>query len=383
MQTSDKTKKIKKAAFIAIVVNGLLGLLKTLGGFLFNSHALIADGLHSLSDLIIDFMVIIGGHWSHQEADAEHPYGHQRIETALTLFISIFLIFTGGIISYDAFRSMFHPVYEPTQSMALYLAIISALANEGLFRYTLYLNHHIQTDLLKACAWHHRSDALTSLVVVLGILASLFGYHRFDHLAAILVGLIIIKMGWDYTWESVQQLIDRGVDLETNEAIALKIQRIPGVEKIHQLRTRLMGQDIYVDVHVLVDPYISVSAGHYIAQDVHQTLMKEFKQIKDVTVHIDPEDDEIESFALQLPNLKEIADKLVNPLRKLHPEIMDWNVHFLNQEMQLDFIIDPNKANWPLLQKNLKLQAMDFHSAINSIRLLSENSTIVILQQNS
>lgn len=382
MQTSDKTKKIKHAAFIAIVVNGLLGLLKTLGGFLFNSHALIADGLHSLSDLIIDFMVIIGGHWSHQEADAEHPYGHQRIETALTLFISIFLIFTGLIISYDAFRSMFHPVYEPTQSMALYLAVISALANEGLFRYTLYLNRHIKTDLLNACAWHHRSDALTSLVVVLGILVSLFGYHRFDHFAAIVVGLIIIKMGWDYTWESIQQLIDRGVDLETNEAIAVKIQRIPGVEKIHQLRTRLMGQDIYVDVHVLVDPYISVSAGHYIAQDVHQTLMKEFKQIKDVTVHIDPEDDEIESLALQLPNLKEIADKLVNPLRKLHPEIMDWNVHFLNQEMQLDFIIDPNKANWSMLQKNLKLQAMNFHSAINSIRLLSENSTIVILQQN-
>lgn len=382
MQTSDKTKKIKHAAFIAIVVNGLLGLLKTLGGFLFNSHALIADGLHSLSDLIIDFMVVIGGHWSHQEADAEHPYGHQRIETALTLFISIFLIFTGLIISYDAFRNMFHPVYEPTQSMALYLAVISALANEGLFRYTLYLNRHIKTDLLNACAWHHRSDALTSLVVVLGILASLFGYHRFDHFAAIVVGLIIIKMGWDYTWESIQQLIDRGVDLETNEAIAVKIQRIPGVEKIHQLRTRLMGQDIYVDVHVLVDPYISVSAGHYIAQDVHQTLMKEFKQIKDVTVHIDPEDDEIESLALQLPNLKEIADKLVNPLRKLHPEIMDWNVHFLNQEMQLDFIIDPNKANWSMLQKNLKLQAMNFHSAINSIRLLSENSTIVILQQN-
>lgn len=383
MQISDKTKKIKQAAFIAILINGFLGALKTLGGFLFNSHALIADGLHSLSDLIIDFMVIIGGHWSHQEADAEHPYGHQRIETALTLFISIFLIFTGLIISYDAFRSMFHPVYEPTQSMALYLAIISAVANEGLFRYTLYLNHQIQTDLLKACAWHHRSDALTSLVVVIGILASLFGYHRFDHLAAIMVGVIIIKMGWDYTWDSIQQLIDRGVDLETNEAITLKIQRIPGVEKIHQLRTRLMGQDIYVDVHVLVDPYISVSAGHYIAQDVHQSLKKQFPQIKDVTVHIDPEDDEIEHLAVELPNLKEIADKLVNPLRKLHPEIMDWNVHFLNQEMQLDFIINPNRANWELLQTNLKLQATAFHSAINSIRLLSENSTIVILQQNS
>jgi cation diffusion facilitator family transporter len=382
MQTQEKTSKIKKAALIAIIVNGFLGVIKTIGGFLFNSHALIADGLHSLSDLIIDFMVIIGGHWSHQAADAEHPYGHQRIETALTLFISIFLIFTGIIIGYDAFRSMLHPVFEPTNKLALILAIISAAANEGLFRYTLHVNHHIQTDLLKACAWHHRSDALTSIVVVIGIFASLLGFHRLDHIAAIFVGLIIIKMGWDYTWESIQQLIDRGVDLETNEAITHTIQKIAGVEKIHQLRTRLMGQDIFVDVHVMVDPYLSVSAGHYIAQDVHHQLMKKFPQIVDVTVHIDPEDDEVENTCLNLPNLKEISEKLINPLRKVHQEIIDWNVHFINHEMQVDVIVDPNKANWAALKDNLKNQSTKFHPAINTIRVLSENQTIVILAPN-
>lgn len=377
-----KTSIIKKTALIAIIVNGLLGVLKTLGGFVFNSHALVADGLHSLSDLIIDFMVIIGGHWSLQEADEDHPYGHQRIETAMTLFISIFLIFTGFIIGYDAFRSMLHPVFHPTHSYALVLAVFSALANEGLFRYTLKMNHHIDTDLLKACAWHHRSDALTSIVVVIGILASVLGFRRLDNIAAIFVGAIIIKMGWDYTWESIQQLIDRGVEPETNEAITKVIQKTPGVEKIHQLRTRLMGQDIFVDVHVLVDPFISVSAGHYIAQDVHQKLMHQFPKIKDVTVHIDSEDDETDCPCLNLPNIEDIGNKLVKKWRKHHPEIIDWNVHFINKEIQLDLIIDPKKADWDSLSINLKEEAMAFHASIKSIRILSENSTIVILAQN-
>jgi cation diffusion facilitator family transporter len=343
---------------------------------------LLADGLHSLSDLIIDFMVIIGGHWSLQEADEEHPYGHQRIETAMTLFISIFLIFTGGIIAYDALRGMMHPAFHQTQTFALFLAIFSAVANEGLFRYTLKMNHQIDTNLLKACAWHHRSDALTSIVVVIGILASVLGFKRLDNLAAIFVGFIIIKMGWDYTWDSIQQLIDRGVELETNDAITDAIQITPGVEKIHQLRTRLMGQDIYVDVHVLVDPFISVSAGHYIAQDVHRQLMQKFPRIKDVTVHIDSEDDETDCPCLNLPNIELISDQLIKKWRKNHPEIIDWNVHYINKEIQLDLIIDPQKVQWEQLQQHLKKEAQAFHTSIKSIRMLSENSTIVILEAN-
>ena len=382
MHTVEKTSSIKKAALIAIIVNGILGALKTIGGFLFNSHALLADGLHSLSDLIIDFMVIIGGHWSHQAADAEHPYGHQRIETALTLFISIFLIFTGFIIGYDAFRGMLHPIMEPTGKQALLLAIVSAVANEGLFRYTLYLNHNIKTDLLKACAWHHRSDALTSIVVVIGILASIMGFQRLDNISAIFVGMIIIKMGWDYSWESIQQLIDRGVDLNTSDIITSTIQHTPGVEKIHQLRTRLMGQDIFIDAHVMVDPFLSVSAGHYIAQDVHKKLMAKLPQIKDVTIHIDPEDDEVEDKCSNLPNIKEISEGLIAPLRKKHPGIIDWNVHFINHEMHIDIIINPSQIIFEELHANLKNKAEQFHSSINTVRILSENQTIVILPKN-
>ena len=382
MSAEHKSKKIKKAAYIAIFVNGILGGLKTIGGFLFQSHALLADGLHSLSDLIIDFMVIIGGHWSHQEADAEHPYGHQRIETALTLFISIFLIFTGFFIALDAFRGMIHPFPQHPTPMALVLALISALANEVLFRYTMHLNKGIDTELLKACAWHHRSDALTAIVVVIGILLSILGLHRLDHVAAIVVGLIIIKMGWDYTFESIQQLIDKGVELQTHENISECINQTPGVEKIHQLRTRLMGQDIFVDVHVLVDPYISVSAGHFIAQDVHHRLMKHIPNIKDVVVHIDPEDDEDHNPNQNLPDTEKISQKLIKIWRRQYPEIADWNLHYLNQEIQLDLIIKEKIKDMPNFKKQIQSDCETFDASIKTIRVLSEHSTIAILSPN-
>ena len=382
MSAEHKSKKIKKAAYIAILVNGIFGGLKTIGGFLFQSHALLADGLHSLSDLIIDFMVIIGGHWSHQEADAEHPYGHQRIETALTLFISIFLIFTGFFIALDAFRGMIHPFPQHPTPMALVLALISALANEVLFRYTMHLNKEIDTKLLKACAWHHRSDALTAIVVVIGILLSILGLHRLDHLAAIVVGLIIIKMGWDYTFESIQQLIDKGVDHQIHENISECINQTPGVEKIHQLRTRLMGQDIFVDVHVLVDPYISVSAGHFIAQDVHYRLMKHILNIKDVVVHIDPEDDEDNNPNQNLPDTEKISQKLIKIWRKQYPEIADWNLHYLNQEIQIDLIIKEKIKDMPNFKKQIQSDCEAFDASIKTIRVLSEHSTIAILSPN-
>ena len=378
-----KSERIRHAAVISTIINGLLGLLKMLGGFLFHSQALIADGLHSLSDLVIDFMVIISSHWIRPEADTEHPYGHQRIETALTLMISLFLILTGAIIGLDAFKSILHPIFHTPSYIAFIFAFIGALANEGLYRYTLHLNKNINTDLLKACAWHHRSDALTSTVVLIGILMSLLGFHLFDHLAAIIVGIMIIKMGFDYAWESIQQLIDRGVDPTTNDAITTCILKIAGVDKVHQLRTRLMGQDIFVDVHVLVDPFISVSAGHYIAQDVHHQLMKDMPNIKDVTVHVDPEDDEIFPINFDLPNTDHIARKLIKVWRKDYPELVDWTVHYLNNQIQLDLLFDPKIKHFETFKARIEADCKNYHPAINTIRLLSEHSSIAILPPHS
>lgn len=375
----QKIHFIKKAAWVAIFTNGILGLLKTVGGFIFQSHALIADGLHSLSDLVIDFMVVIGGHWSHREADEEHPYGHQRIETAMTLLISLFLILTGVIIGYDALKSSFHPTPTSPGWNALVLAAISAFANEGLFRYTQHLNQGIKTDLLEACAWHHRSDALTAAVVVLGILLSVLGLHSFDHIAAIIVGVMIIKMGWDYSWESIQQLIDRGVDQETHQLIYSAIKQTSGVDKIHQLRTRLMGQDIFVDVHILVDPFISVSEGHFIAQKVHHKLMKKFSNIRDVTIHVDPEDDEHLQPDISLPDSKEISEKLIKHWRKQYPEIMDWTVHYLNGEIQLDLVVNGDISGFVNFKSQIHQDCLNLNWTIKTIRVLREHMSIAIL----
>lgn len=377
-----KTILIRKAAYIAILVNGVFGLFKTLGGFLFQSHALLADGLHSLSDLVVDFMVIIGGHWSHQDADEEHPYGHQRIETALTLLISLFLIFTGVAIALDAFKGLWHPILNKTSFQAFFLALASALANEGLFRYTQHLNKNIKTHLLDACAWHHRSDALSAGVVLVGILGNIMGIRFLDHMAAIAIGGMIVKMGWDYSWNSIQQLIDRGVDPDIYEDIVNCIYETPGVEKIHQLRTRMMGQDIFVDVHVLVDPFISVSAGHYIAQDVHNRLMGELTSIKDVTVHIDPEDDENGNPNLNLPNSHQIAEELIKKWRKQQPGIMDWCAHYLRGEIQLDLILKPGTEVDSELLSLLQTTCQKKKWAIRTIRLLSEKQSIAIIPAN-
>jgi cation diffusion facilitator family transporter len=377
-----KISFIKKAAYMAILINGIFGLLKTIGGFLFQSHALLADGLHSLSDLVIDFMMVIGGHWSHQAADEEHPYGHQRIETALTLLISLFLIFTGALIAFDALRGLFHPTFSKPSILAFLLAGTSAIANEGLFRYTQYLNREIKTDLLHACAWHHRSDAYTSIIVLIGILSSLLGIHSLDHVAAIIVGGIIIKMGFDYSWNSIQQLIDRGVDPKTHQQIIQSIYETPGVEKIHQLRTRLMSQDIFVDVHVLVDPFISVSAGHYIAQQVHHRLMHEIPNIKDVTVHIDPEDDEDLMPNLELPSSQDIADQLIKKWRRNYPCIVDWTAHYIRGEIQLDLVLSAEFECPQDIQEVLIKDCKTKKWTIKTIRILRENLSIAILPHN-
>jgi cation diffusion facilitator family transporter len=376
---SHKKFLIRKAAYIAILVNGVFGLFKTIGGFIFQSHALLADGLHSLSDLVVDFMVIIGGHWSHQDADEEHPYGHQRIETALTLLISLFLIFTGVAIALDAFKGLWHPILNKTSYQAFLLALASALANEGLFRYTHYLNQNIKTDLLDACAWHHRSDALSAAVVLVGILGNMMGIRALDHLAAIAIGVMIIKMGWDYSWNSIQQLIDRGVSPEIYEDIINCIYDTAGVEKIHQLRTRMMGQDIFVDVHVLVDPFISVSAGHYIAQDVHHRLLQKLPKIKDVTVHIDPEDDEDGNPNMHLPNSHEIAEELIKKWRKVQPMIVDWSAHYLKGEIQIDLVLNHELNDPDTFIAQVQRACHQKKWPIRTIRLLRENQSIAIL----
>jgi cation diffusion facilitator family transporter len=340
MSTSHKRYlRIKKVTLVGVLCNIFLSLAKVIGAIYWHSQALFADGIHSFSDLIIDAMVIFSSKYSHQQADDSHPYGHQRIETAATLFLALILILVGIGLMWDALVHLMTKQWISPDILALVVASISVLVNEGLFYYTHYVGKILASNLLIANAWHHRSDAASSLVVVIGLIGGKLGYIYCDAIAACIVGVLIVKMGVDYGWSSVKELIDTAVSLEDMNRIRDIITSIDGVVKLHQLRSRSMAGDVYVDVHIQVSPDISVSEGHYIAQNVHYALLKANLRIKDVTVHVDPEDDEIYRPSLDLPMRSELEKTLLKPWKKAFSDIASWRLHYLKGKVCIDLIL--------------------------------------------
>jgi cation diffusion facilitator family transporter len=266
--------------------------------------------------------------------------------------VSVLLILAGlGIIS-DAGISLFSHDNPKPKIWALPIAALSMLINEILYYYTNQVGKKINSLLLIANAWHHRSDSWASLVVLLGIFGSLLGVYWLDAAAAVVVGLMIANMGRQYALQSIRELVDTAIPETQLSDIKRLILNIDGVVKIHQLRTRSMGNDIYIDVHVMVNPFISVSEGHYIAQNVHHRLMNNHPEIKDVTVHIDPEDDEETTAASEinpLPSRKMLEHTWLNTWQKEFPEITTWNVHYLENAITLDLFLADHFKRWETL----------------------------------
>lgn len=366
----DRYWQAKKVTLIGAVFNALLGIIKLIGGFLFHSHGLVADGIHSFSDLLTDVMVLFASKYGSLDADESHPYGHQRIETAATLFLALLLSLAGFGIAWDALDELIHAKSTVPNWLSLPVICVSILVNELLFHYTRRVGILINSSLIIANAWHHRSDAASSLVVFIGILGSLAGFAYLDALAAIIVGLMIIKMGWDYGWNSVKELVDTAVSPELLSQIEQVIKNIHGVRKIHQLRSRSMGNDVLIDVHIMVSPKISVSEGHYIAQHVHQALVQQISSVKDVIVHVDPEDDEITSPSLHLPSRQVIHEQVLKEVHISFPEILFWNIHYLDGAMSIDIACNEYFTQWKELHKRVGL-ALATQANIKEIRLFS------------
>ncbi|KTD48556.1 cation efflux family protein [Legionella rubrilucens] len=375
MLNYDRYWQAKRVTLIGALINALLGIIKLVGGALFHSHALTADGIHSLSDLITDIMVLFASKYGSLGADTTHPYGHQRIETAATLLLALLLVLAGAGIAWDAFNELMYPDKAIPGKIALVIALFSIVANELLFHYTRHIGKLIESPLIIANAWHHRSDAASSVVVALGLIGSLWGLTYLDAVAAIIVGLMIIKMGIAYGWNSVKELVDTAVDTEMLAKIEKNIQQVNGVKKIHQLRSRLMGGDIFIDVHVLVDPFISVSEGHYIAQHVHHALMKQLPRVKDVTVHIDPEDDEVSCPSLHLRNRRQLENELLKPWQKAYPGIKEWTLHYLDGRLIIDLMADKPAIDQSALSDTLRA-ALTSHPEIKEIRVLRYHEVI-------
>jgi cation diffusion facilitator family transporter len=288
---SEKAARLRSAArstWASVAVNIVLTVAQISIGMFSKSQALIADGIHSLSDLVADFIVLFAGHHSKKDADADHPYGHLRFETAASLALGALLLAVGIGMLWSAFLKLEDPQSIPTiHSIALWVAAVALLAKELLFRYMLAVAKRVKSSMLVANAWHARSDAASSLVVGVGIIGNLAGYPMFDPIAALIVGLMVAKMGWQFGWNALHDLVDRAVDEEEVAAIRQTVSDTPGVKGIHDIRTRKMGDMIVVDAHIEVDASITVEAGHDIAVVATQRIMKRHRVIN-VMTHVDP-----------------------------------------------------------------------------------------------
>jgi len=344
MQTNPSKEQryhaIRKITLVGAVINSFLAGGKIFLGLIGQSQALIADGVHSLADLVSDLIVILAAKHAAREADDEHPYGHGRIETIVSVGLGIFLIAVAGGISYDAISRIYSDenLLTPTW-LALIAAIVSIFANEFLFQYTIRGAKKHNSRMLHANAWHHRTDAISSIIAMVGIGGTMMGWHLLDAIAAIGVSLMICKVGWDIGWSSIQELLDTALEPETINRIQNSILKLDDVEAVHSLRTRSHGGQALVDVHIIIkNPYVSVSEGHRIAEAVQQTLINEVDEVTDVTVHIDPEDDEIAVSSCQLPERRQIMARLQQNWEKI-PEakqISAYTLHYLDGKIHVE-----------------------------------------------
>jgi len=335
-------QEIRKVTLVGAVVDLVLGVAKIIVGVIASSQALIADGIHSLSDLATDFLVLFAAKHAHREADDEHPYGHGRIETVATVVLGVSLVAVAVGISYDAIRRLMAPelLLHPGW-LALLVALISVLSKELIYQYTVRAARRLRSKMLRANAWHSRTDAISSIIVVIGVIVTMLGYPTFDALAAVAVALMVAKIGWDLLWKSLQELIDTALDPERVEAIRETIMAVDGVRTCHMLRTRHSGSDALVDVHILVDPALSVSEGHQIGEAVRWRLIKTIDDVSDVTVHIDPEDDEQASSCAGLPLRDEVLRRLEQQWQHLDiGERLDKVVvHYLDGQVHVEVFL--------------------------------------------
>ena len=359
LTTQHRHQAINQVTLWGVFVNLVLSVAKLAGGFFGQSQALIADGLHSLSDLASDAMVFVAARHASEDADEEHPYGHARFETIATVALAVLLAIVGLGIAYDAIVGLVtDEVFEKPDLFTLWIAAFSILSNEGLYHYTKLVGTRIRSKLLLANAWHHRSDAISSIVVLVGIAGTQFNMPKLDAYAAIIVAIMIARIGFKLGYDSVQELVDASLEPELVQKIRQNILSHEDVLELHMLRTRRLGHHAHVDVHILVNPKLSVSEGHHISETVEKSLKDSFDEINDVTVHIDPEDDEQEARSMHLPLRSELINELRNEWSSI-PEldaIDDITLHYLKGKISIEASMALEKVDDLELTKELQLR---------------------------
>ena len=277
-----------RSTWVSVWVNLVLSSIQIVVGIFAKSQGLIADGIHSLSDLVSDFVVLFAGHHSQKDADIDHPYGHHRFENAASLVLGLLLLSVGAGMVWSAVSKLETPASIATAHVsALWVAFGALAAKELLFRYMLRVAKQVKSSMLVANAWHARSDAASSLVVGLGLVGNLMGYPLLDPIAALIVGLMVGKMGWSFAWDALHDLMDRAIDEEEVQAIRQTLMETPGVAGVHDVRTRKMGDMVVADAHIEVDASLTVEEGHNIAVAARLAVMQRHRVLNLMT-HVDP-----------------------------------------------------------------------------------------------
>ena len=375
-EKAERYAIVRRVTVVGAVVDGVLAVAKIAGGILGHSQALVVDGVHSASDLVTDAMVLLAARHAHADADEEHPYGHGRIETVATAVLGVVLIAIGiGVVVESVNRLLDPDAISVPEPWVLAIAAASVASKEALFHYTMRAARRLHSSLLRANAWHTRSDAVSSLVVIAGVGGALLGLPYLDALAAVIVAWLIARIGFDLAREAVLELIDTGLDPEQVDEIRRVILDVDGVEALHQLRTRQMGGRALVDVHVILrDPRISVSEGHQISERVRGRLIRQLSEVDDVTVHIDPEDDDIAPPSMHLPRRSEVLERLERAWRDIPvaAEARHLTLHYLDGRLSVDVEIPVEAASGraELAALSDRLQAAARAAGVESVRVL-------------
>ena len=340
VELEQRYRLMRRATLVAGATNVSLAAVQLLGGLFANSQALIADGLHTLSDLFGDAVVLLASRQASVAPDEAHPYGHGRIETLATVFVALLLLAVAIGLIVDAARRLFsaEPLPSP-HPLALLFAVAGIVAKECLFRYTRRVARRVRSDLLHANAWHHRSDVASSLVVLVGVAGALAGLTYLDALAAAIVGGMIAVIGLRLMRGSLAELIDRGLARDRLAGLRQAIRGVDGVHDLHMLRTRRMGGHALVDVHVQLAPRISVSEAHYISEKVRACLIATDDDVSDVTVHVDPEaDDAMDELNLRLPTRRQILQALDECWEQIEASeaILRVDLHYLGGHVYVE-----------------------------------------------
>lgn len=278
-----------KVSIISIILNCLLTLIKFISGVISKSSAMISDSVHSLSDVLSTFVVIIGVKISNKKADSDHPYGHERIECVSAIILSGMLFIIGALIGINGIKNVTNSSNLVMPGvLALIASIISIISKEAMYQYTIRVSKKINSAALKADAWHHRSDALSSIGSFIGILGSRLGFKIFDPLASVIISLCIIKVSIDIFKDAIDKMVDKSCDKEVIDKVISVIEKNENVKNIDDIKTRQFGNKAYVDVEISVDENLLLKDAHKVAEEIHDSVENEINIVKHCMVHVNP-----------------------------------------------------------------------------------------------